>query len=327
MKLVLSVQSHVVHGYVGGRAATFPLQCLGWDVDNINTVDFSNHTGYGQVKGTSLSEPELNDLFAGLVSIGCRYDALILGYMRSAEVVEALAANVKEMKLQNPLLLFVCDTVMGDNGVFYVDESCVAAYKSLLGLHIVDVITPNQFELELLYGAPIDSPQTLRTALDFIHNTYGVKHVVVSSLAAAVAPCAGAPNSIYCVVSSGAQCDLSVFRIPEIKSHFTGVGDVFTALLLDKYYACQDDMPRAVNQVLTIMSKVLHLTHQLGVAAFCEANGFAVEDYSEGKFKGTMNDGATMKYFELRIIQARDFYDYCGPGEIEVHLAGNEANP
>ena len=62
---LLSVQSHVVSGYVGksqgshfqrestlkslqplgNRAATFPLQLLGYDVDVINTVQFSNHTG------------------------------------------------------------------------------------------------------------------------------------------------------------------------------------------------------------------------------------------------------------------------------------------
>jgi pyridoxal/pyridoxine/pyridoxamine kinase len=30
---VLSVQSHVSFGYVGGKAAVFPLQCLGYDVD------------------------------------------------------------------------------------------------------------------------------------------------------------------------------------------------------------------------------------------------------------------------------------------------------
>jgi pyridoxal/pyridoxine/pyridoxamine kinase len=43
---VLSVQSHVVRGYVGNKAATFPLQLLGLDVDPLNAVHLSNHTGY-----------------------------------------------------------------------------------------------------------------------------------------------------------------------------------------------------------------------------------------------------------------------------------------
>ena len=49
---ILSVQSHVVSGYVGNKSATFPLQLLGFEVDAINSVQFSNHTGYAKgVKG------------------------------------------------------------------------------------------------------------------------------------------------------------------------------------------------------------------------------------------------------------------------------------
>lgn len=42
---VLSIQSHVVYGYVGGKAAVFPLQCLGYDVDVSSHVQlFHGHT-------------------------------------------------------------------------------------------------------------------------------------------------------------------------------------------------------------------------------------------------------------------------------------------
>lgn len=72
-KRVLSIQSHVVAGYVGkpavhpspslpaaaeliplglipigNKAATFPLQLLGWEVDAAMTVAFSNHTCVGR---------------------------------------------------------------------------------------------------------------------------------------------------------------------------------------------------------------------------------------------------------------------------------------
>ena len=46
---VLSIQSHVVHGYVGNKCAVLPLQLLGFDVDPINSVQFSNHTGESDV--------------------------------------------------------------------------------------------------------------------------------------------------------------------------------------------------------------------------------------------------------------------------------------
>ena len=38
---VLSIQSHVVSGYVGNKSATFPLQLLGFEVDGINSVQVS----------------------------------------------------------------------------------------------------------------------------------------------------------------------------------------------------------------------------------------------------------------------------------------------
>jgi len=73
-KRVLSIQSHVAYGYVGGRAATFPLQLLGWDVDVVNTVQygllvpilnalltpfisFSNHSGMFTLHKSTLSRP------------------------------------------------------------------------------------------------------------------------------------------------------------------------------------------------------------------------------------------------------------------------------
>lgn len=34
-----------LQGYVGNKSAVFPLQILGFDVDPINSVQFSNHTG------------------------------------------------------------------------------------------------------------------------------------------------------------------------------------------------------------------------------------------------------------------------------------------
>ena len=51
---VLSIQSHVVHGYVGNKCAVLPLQLHGFDVDPINSVQFSNHTGKQAVQALSV---------------------------------------------------------------------------------------------------------------------------------------------------------------------------------------------------------------------------------------------------------------------------------
>ena len=44
---LLSIQSHVAYGHVGNSAAVFPLQRMGIEVWPVHTVQFSNHTGYG----------------------------------------------------------------------------------------------------------------------------------------------------------------------------------------------------------------------------------------------------------------------------------------
>ena len=43
---VLSVQSHVVSGYVGNKSATFPLQLLGFEVDAINSVQVERNFNF-----------------------------------------------------------------------------------------------------------------------------------------------------------------------------------------------------------------------------------------------------------------------------------------
>src|SRR5690625_6469341 len=63
---VLSVQSHVAYGYVGNRAAAFPLQRLGFDVWAVNTVQFSNHTGYGTWTGDVFTADHVRKVIEGI---------------------------------------------------------------------------------------------------------------------------------------------------------------------------------------------------------------------------------------------------------------------
>ena len=70
---ILSIQSHVVSGYVGNKSATFPLQLLGFEVDAINSVQFSNHTGYAKgIKGQVLNDSQLQELIEGTTTAKSR---------------------------------------------------------------------------------------------------------------------------------------------------------------------------------------------------------------------------------------------------------------
>ena len=58
---------------------------------------------------------------------------------------------VKVLKDANPSLLYVCDPVMGDNGKLYVTPDLLPIYQETI-LPLADIVTPNQFEAELLTG-------------------------------------------------------------------------------------------------------------------------------------------------------------------------------
>lgn len=55
-------------GYVGNKSAVFPLQLLGYDVDPINSVQFSNHTGKLLLFLHSVSGLWLRDLIYGAMT-------------------------------------------------------------------------------------------------------------------------------------------------------------------------------------------------------------------------------------------------------------------
>ncbi|KAF2187841.1 Ribokinase-like protein [Zopfia rhizophila CBS 207.26] len=182
---VLAIASHVVHGYVGNKMATFVMQSFGCDVCAINTVHYSNHTAYKQVKGTKTTAQQVKILYEGLQQ-SClnNFDLLLTGYMPSAEVVQTVGKIGRDLKFHagtKPGSFFwVLDPVMGDNGELYIPEDEVPQYKSLL--READLILPNQFEAELLSDTTITDLASLAAAIQILHKTYQVPHVIITSL-------------------------------------------------------------------------------------------------------------------------------------------------
>src|SRR5258708_34002114 len=70
MPTVLSVQSWVACGNVGNTAALFPLQRLGCETWSLNTVAFSNHTGYEKWRGGAASGHRPPPTFSGIFRLG-----------------------------------------------------------------------------------------------------------------------------------------------------------------------------------------------------------------------------------------------------------------
>lgn len=289
---LLNIQSHVVHGYVGNKATTFPLQMLNWDVDVLNTVNFSNHTGYGSWEGTCSTAEELKEIYKGLKHADLQYDALLTGYVFGSESLKAVGDICVDIKTRQQAIgkdpLWLLDPVMGDEGVLYVSEDVIPVYQSILATGKVDVVTPNQFELELLMETKITTVESLKATLKAFHEKFNVKHIVLTSLfPATIKEFSDDQDNILCCVSSVGE-GLAYFKIPTVGGYFTGVGDLFSGLLLDRFYH-KKDILASTSEVLTVMRKVLKVTTRLSGPV------------------GKIND-PLMKECELRIIEYKNIY-------------------
>ncbi|KAK9479488.1 Ribokinase-like protein [Lipomyces japonicus] len=328
LKRVLSIQSHVVHGYVGNRAATFPLQVLYWDVDVLNTVSFSNHTGYTQIKGIRHSAQDIRDWFDGLqMNTLTDYDAVLTGYIPGAEAVAEVGKVVRNLRQLNPALIWILDPVMGDENKLYVSPDVIPVYESLLPL--ATVITPNQFEAELLSGldGQFQQKSDIDLALDKIYEKYAVPHIVISSI---VLPSNKDRSEFICAGQTIAPDGSKVkfyLTLPFIDAYFTGTGDLFAAIMTDRFHHytaiktasnsnslqswVKSELPfvRAVEDVSAIVQNVLINTARL-TNAYNQAEEQKVAD-SHGSYArpaiGTKERRIMdMKHSELRLIQSQD---------------------
>jgi len=162
---VLSIQSHVTYGHVGNSAAVFALQRLGFEVWPLHTLQFSNHAGYEGFTGQVFTAQHLRAVVDGLAARGLlgACDAVLSGYLGSAEAGAAVLDAVARVKAANPGALYACDPVMGDGdgggdgargGGLYVDAALPDFFREH-ALPLADIVTPNVFELEILTGARV----------------------------------------------------------------------------------------------------------------------------------------------------------------------------
>ncbi|KAG9473011.1 pyridoxal kinase [Eleutherodactylus coqui] len=264
---VLSIQSHVVRGYVGNKAASFPLQVLGFEVDTINSVQFSNHTGYTHWKGQVLNAEELQEVYEGLKLNGVtQYDYVLTGYTRDASFLARVVDIIQELKRQNPRLVYVCDPVLGDKwngeGSMYVPEELLPVYKDLV-VPVADIITPNQFESELLTGRKIQTQQDAVQVMDMLHSL-GPSTVVITS---SELPASRGSDYLITLGSQrrvGEDGRMQTLRIslelPKVDAVFVGTGDLFAAMLLAWTHHHPNNFKLAYEKTVSAMQLVLQRT-------------------------------------------------------------------
>jgi pyridoxine kinase len=255
---ILSIQSSVAYGHVGNSAALFPLQRMGFEVWPVNTVHFSNHTGYGQWRGTVLPAEDVAGIIQGIEDRGVLgdCDAVLSGYMGDASLGEVVVGAVGRVKGVNTKAIYCCDPVMGDAGRGFFVRPGIPEFIKEVAMPAADVITPNQFELEFLTNVEVRDLDDALGAADEARRL-GPETVLTTSLRR---PDADA-DTIEMLAVSGEGAWL--VQTPMLALEVNGAGDATAALFL-AHLLRGTDLAEALSTTASAVYAVLKETHRAG---------------------------------------------------------------
>ncbi|MBI3678165.1 MAG: pyridoxal kinase [Proteobacteria bacterium] len=243
---VLSIQSDVAYGHVGNAAARLALQCLGHEVWALPSVLLSSHAGYPNVEGEAMPAALLARLVGGLEAngwlAGC--DAVISGYLGSADQADVVADAVRRVKRANEKALYCLDPVFGDDGRAYAKPGVAQAMARTL-LPLADIVTPNAFELSSLTGASVRNvSDALAAARRLGKNTVLATSIVV-----------GADRLGTLVLHDDEAWMASTPRLAQVPH---GAGDLLAALFVGRLligHTAEGALELAMRSVFDILQK------------------------------------------------------------------------
>jgi pyridoxine kinase len=233
---------------------------MGVEVWPVLTVHFSNHTGYPGWRGPLLAAADVAEVIRGIDERGVldRCDAVLSGYQGGSDVGAVILDAVALVKSRNPAAIYCCDPVLGDVGRgVYVRPGIPELMRDRV-VPAAQVITPNQFELELLTGRGTGTLPEVLAAADAAR-ALGPEVVLVTSVVLADA----APGTLDMVAVSG-EGAWSV-TTPLLPRTFTGAGDLTAATFLASYLRT-GDVPTAVAGTAAVVHGVLEVTVASGEA-------------------------------------------------------------
>ena len=255
---LLSIQSHVAYGHVGNAAAVFPLQRLGVEVWPLHTVQFSNHTGYGDWRGQVFGAALIRDLVAGIAQRGVlgACDGLLSGYMGGADIGEAILDTVAAVKRVNPAARYCCDPVIGDDGRGVFVREGIPEFMRDKAVPAADAITPNQFELDYLSGRASTTLALARDSIKAVHDL-GPRAILVTSLYTQETPA----NAIDLLASDASGCFR--LRTPKLPLAVNGAGDAIAAMFF-AHYLRSGRIDQALSRAASVIFGVLAKTADAG---------------------------------------------------------------
>lgn len=178
------------------------------------------------------------------------------GYIGNPLFLRQVGVILKKVRQANPNLIYVCDPVMGDNGSLYVPKELLPVYRDEI-IPLADIITPNQFEVELLTGKEVRSEKAVWEAMDWFHER-GIKTVVISSSDL------GEPGILRSFLSqqNGPRLAIDIPKQGDKDLFFTGTGDLFASLFLAHSYG-KADVTDAFEKTIATLQAVIKRTVQL----------------------------------------------------------------
>jgi pyridoxine kinase len=167
----------------------------------------------------------IDELVEGIAERGvlARCDGVLSGYMGSADIGTAILSAVARVRAANPAATYCCDPVIGDVGRGVFVRPGIAEFMRHQAVPAADLVTPNQFELELLSGCEVKTVAEAKAAADAVRRL-GPKVVLVTSLMTEETP----SDSIDLLASDGDGAWR--VRTPRLEISVNGAGDAIAAL-------------------------------------------------------------------------------------------------
>lgn len=203
-----------------------------------------------------------------------------------------------------------------------------------------------------LVGFELDSMEALRKALTMLHKEYGVPHVVISSIPITNQRLTWLPDRLIrvkrpttknitwaeepllCIASSSEEEGISISRvhtmgIPQIRGYFSGVGDLFSALVLGHYSPSEATHDASTTPLSRAVYNAVRTTHAiLRKTAIASTRVPGANDTDDELDKEDPNRRVRrMKARELRIVGSIDIILSAGKSALQAIEGLDEMQP
>lgn len=222
----------------------------------MHTVNFSNHTGYGDWGGPMIPASDVTSIIDGIEKRGAfeGIDAILSGYQGGSDIADAIVDTVRRIKAVNPKALYACDPVMGNakSGCFVSDDIPPLLRDRVVP--VADIITPNQFELGYLTDTEVSTLDQTLAAVKKAQEM-GPKTVLVTSVKRPETPA----DQIEMLAVDGERAFL--LSTPLLPFKRNGSGDV-TAALFTGHYVETHDVKEALRRTASSVYELLRTTYE-----------------------------------------------------------------